>query len=90
MFVGFFKIGLYRDPGRWANECPPSPCWVSWEKIKTYTIYTPCEAEGACFPRIGPTLSSTLGGPLSPKANCLGLYPTRRIPGQMLWSFLGC
>jgi hypothetical protein len=64
--------------GNWkvANGCQPSTCWVSWEKIKTCTIYPSSEAEGACFPRIGPTLSSTLGGPYSWKANPLGLYPT--------------
>jgi len=52
--------------GNWkvANGCQPSTCWVSWEKIKTCTIYPSSEAEGACFPRIGPTLSSTLGGAL--------------------------
>jgi hypothetical protein len=49
------------DPWWWANECPPSTCWVSWEKIKTYRIRTPCEAEGAGFPRIGPAFNSTLG-----------------------------
>jgi len=34
--------------GNWkvANGCPPSTCWVSWEKIKTCTIYTSSEAEG--------------------------------------------
>jgi len=62
--------------GSWkvAKGCPLSTCWVSWEKIRTCTIYTPCEAERACFPRIGPTLSSTLGGLIPGKARGALLY----------------
>jgi len=59
MFVGFLRFGCAWILDGGLTNTRQVPAGVSWEKIKTYTIHTPCEAEGTGFPRIGPAFSST-------------------------------
>jgi site-specific DNA-methyltransferase (adenine-specific)/modification methylase len=86
-------VALTRAAGRWNilfggnyYECPPTSCWLIWDKENGTTDFADCELAWTNLPKAVRRLRYMWNGMLRANGEARGDHPTQKPIGVMKWA----